>query len=652
MSIRISASLKPLAAALLLASACTQAQSPFDQIVAFGDSLTDSGQFPDSASPANPALGSPFSWELRFTNRTDGTGSITDTVAIQRLSQQLGLGYLAASTPILPSPVTGWPDGTNYAVGGYRTDQILASITDTNGSTVDAGIVSRTRDGYLAEFGQAQANTLYYINGGGNDILQGFATNATTAKNSADNLSAGVDALHAAGAKYIMVSNLPDVGNTPAGIGSGAQPLWTPVSALFNDALYANLRASSANVIGVDGRGLLTEILLDPTAFGFIADTTLLAASCYDGSDDCNTAISAGSGENPLYGINQLGNGDPTKLIFNDGVHPTAAAQQIIADYMFSLIQAPQEVGMLPVLGASLVDASQTQLRQQMQSTLASKRASEGQWQIFARGSAVDTGIRNNYLDADAKSNVALLGIQYSVNDALNLGLGFANDSGDLSFDDSASSYDASSQSITLFTGYTTGAHWFNASIGYGEQDYSDLNRVVPLGITARTETGETNGDSLTLAVEYGYSISPHSNWDYGPKIELVHREINVDGYDEASGLTTSLRFDDQKHTSTSADVGFFVHWRAAGDALVVTSEWGIRSQLKGEDYSVTMASQTLDLNAYELPGYSQDKGQSWHGNVTASYFLTANAAITASWASENGDNKADLLGLGVSYSF
>ena len=650
MSIRITATLKPLAAALLLASACAQAQSPFNELVVFGDSLSDSGQFPDAGGPINPTYGVPGSG-LRFTNRVDGTGSVTDLVGVQRFSQQLGLGYLAASTPYLPSPVTGYPAGTNYAVGGYTSAQIKPSITDADGSTVfnPAAGPAKVRDGYLAEFGSAKASTLYYVNGGGNDVL-GITNpfdpnNAANIVTAANTLVSGITALDAAGAKYIMVSNLPDVGNTPAGIGSGAQPLWSPLSELYNATLLAGLKNSNANIIGVDARGLVSEILANPAQYGFVADAAVLTGTCYDGS-------SLSCLENPVYGMTQANNGDASKLLFNDGVHPTAAAQQIIADYMFSLVQAPQEVGMLPVLGASLVDASQTQLRQQMQANLASKRSAEGQLQVFARGSANETDVRNNYLDSQADASSALLGIQYGISGQLNIGLGFASDSGDLSFEDSASSYDATSQSITLFTGYTAGAHWLNASLAYGEQDYKDLNRVIPLGITSRTETGKTSGDSLTLSAEYGYNISPHSNWDYGPKVEFVHREINVDGYDEVSGMTTSLSFGDQEHTSTTADVGLFVHWRTADNAVVVTSEWGIRSELKGEDYSVTMASQTLDLNAYELPGYSQDKGQSWHGNLTASYYVTPNAAITASWSSENGDNKADQLGLGLSYSF
>ncbi|MBB3169907.1 autotransporter domain-containing protein [Simiduia aestuariiviva] len=639
--------LKPLAAALLMCAATAHAGSPFDELVVFGDSLSDSGQFPDAGGPINTTYLVPGSG-LRFTNRVNGAGSETDLVGVQRLSQQLGLGYLAASTPYLPSPVTGFPAGTNYAVGGYTSAQIKASITDANGSTVfnPAAGPAKVRDGYLAEYGSASARTLYYVNGGGNDVL-GLTNpfdpdNATNIVTAANTLVAGINALDSAGAQYIMVSNLPDVGTTPAGIGSGAQPLWSPMSALYNDTLYAGLNASSANVIPVDARGLMAEILANPAEFGFMSDVTMLTATCYDGSGGSCL-------ENPVYGMSQAGNGDPTQLIFNDGVHPTAAAQQIIADYMYSLIQAPQEVGQLPVLGASLVDADQRALRNQMQANLASGALKAGQWQIFASGQSMDLQSRNGYTDADAEHQGASLGLQYGLNESWSLGLAFASQSGDLGFDDSASTLDGSSQAITLFTGYSNARHWANASVHVGQQSY-DSARVLPLGVAMRTETGTTDGSSLGLTAEYGYNISPHTNWDYGPKIELAHRTIDVDGFAEAGGMTTSLTFDDQEHTSLTADVGLFVHWRA--DQLVVTSEWGIRSELKAQDHQVTMTNQTLSLGSYELPGYVQDKGQSWHGNLTASYYISDAAAISASWATERGDNRTDLLGVGVSMRF
>lgn len=642
--------LKPLAAALLLASSASYAASPFDEMVVFGDSLSDSGQFPDAGGPIHPTLGVPASG-LRFTNRLDGAGTATDLVGVQRLSAKLGLGYLAASTPYLPSPVTGYPAGTNYAVGGYTSAQIKASITDADGSVVfnPAAGPAKVRDGYLAEYGQARASTLYYVNGGGNDVLG--ITNPTDPNNAvnivtaANTLVEGINALDAAGAQYIMVSNLPDVGRTPAGIGSGAQPLWTPLSALYNDTLYAGLRNSNANVIPVDARGLVEEIIASPAEFGFVADANVLRATCYDGSGGSCL-------ENPQYGMQQAGNGDPSKLLFNDGVHPTAMAQQIVADYMFSLIRAPQEVGQLPVLGANLVDGDMHQTRQQMQANLAAKKLEAGSWQIFVRGNGTELDVNEAYAASQIEGSGALLGLQYGLSDSWSIGLGLSTQEADLDFADSASTYEGSSQAVNLFTGYVSGNHWFNASFHYGKQDYENLSRVVPLGISQRTETGETSGDSIGLSAEYGYNVSPHSNWDYGPKLELATRTINVDGYAETGAQTTSLIYGDQEHKSNTADLGLFIHWRALDNQLIVTSEWGIRSQLTGKDYQLQMQSQTLDLNPYELPAYQQDKGENWYGNISASYYLSEGAAITASWQRESGDLMQDQWALGASLAF
>ncbi|MDL2424692.1 autotransporter domain-containing esterase, partial [Pseudomonas sp. BAgro211] len=100
--------------------------------------------------------------------------------------------------------VPGTVDGNNWAVGGYRTDQIYDSITAAGGSVVTSGSTSRTRDGYLVN-NRADPNALYYLTGGGNDFLQLRITNDPTARAAAGRLVDSVDALHNAGARYIMV---------------------------------------------------------------------------------------------------------------------------------------------------------------------------------------------------------------------------------------------------------------------------------------------------------------------------------------------------------------------------------------------------------------------------------------------------------------
>src|SRR3990167_8275547 len=255
-------SLKVLTAAVLFAGlpAATHAM-PYSQLIIFGDSLSDSGQFPDLGSPllgGNPTGG------LRFTNRTgpsflSNNSEYFDAVATQRLAALLGLQALP-STPILPQILTGNVDGTNYAVGGYRTDQILASITAANGSAVDAGGGTlRTRNGHLLDVPRVDPNALFYINGGGNDVLQFVVTDQASAAAAAADLVAGVAALQQAGARTIIVSDLPDVGLTPAGFAFGFRDAWSSASGLLNDELGSQLAALGGNVIRLNFRALLGE---------------------------------------------------------------------------------------------------------------------------------------------------------------------------------------------------------------------------------------------------------------------------------------------------------------------------------------------------------------------------------------------------------
>ncbi|EGH17930.1 autotransporting lipase, partial [Pseudomonas savastanoi pv. glycinea str. race 4] len=114
---------------------------------------------------------------------------------------------------------------------GYRTDQILESI-NSQSTVVDpnTGTLLRSRTGYLPANGfRADPNALYYLTGGGNDFLQGRVVSASSAAQAANQLADSAQALQQAGARYIMVWLLPDIGKTPALSGS---PLASATSAL------------------------------------------------------------------------------------------------------------------------------------------------------------------------------------------------------------------------------------------------------------------------------------------------------------------------------------------------------------------------------------------------------------------------------------
>lgn len=131
--------LSPLTVACLLAAAVPAHAGPYSAMYVFGDSLSDAGQFPDADGPAGATV--------RFTNREgptylDGSGEIFGSTSPMLIGAMLGLGLQTPSTSSV-FEANGWEDGNNWAVGGYRTDEILNSITAPGGSV--AG--TRTRDG-------------------------------------------------------------------------------------------------------------------------------------------------------------------------------------------------------------------------------------------------------------------------------------------------------------------------------------------------------------------------------------------------------------------------------------------------------------------------------------------------------------------------
>ena len=238
----------PLAGCILsfVSERVLAAPTPYSTMIVFGDSLSDSGHFPDTGSG------------MRFTNRSGPTyrGEAYSAVAPMILGEKLSIapGDLSPST----SPgnaFTGDPDGNNWAVGGYRTDQIFNSITKVSKVAVPqgwflGGTVLRSRRGYLVENGfKADPKALYFISGGGNDFLDERVRNPAEAAKAAQNLADSAFALQQAGARYIMVWLLPDLGLTPAIYDTPAQAGSSYLSAVFNTELAHQLSQIDAEII-------------------------------------------------------------------------------------------------------------------------------------------------------------------------------------------------------------------------------------------------------------------------------------------------------------------------------------------------------------------------------------------------------------------
>lgn len=594
--------LKPLVAACLLSTLSTAlnaAPNPYSTMVVFGDSLSDAGQFPDQGGPPGSTL--------RFTNRVgptyqNGSGEIFGPVTPMLLGGKLGIaaGDLAAST----SPVNaqlGSADGNNWAVGGNRTDQIFDSISAPGGSVVaNGGITLRSRDGYLVDRASqglgADPNALYYLTGGGNDFLQGRILNELQAQQAAGRLVDGVEALQGAGARYIMVWLLPDLGLTPATFGTPRQFFASQLSTAFNTTLTAQLSQVNANIIPLNIPLLVRETLATPGAFGLAGDQNLVG-TCFSGN---------GCAMNPTYGLNGT-TPDPTKLLFNDSVHPTIAGQRLIADYAYSLLAAPWEVTLLPEMAHGTLRAYQDELRNQWQADWENWQ-SVGQWRAFVAGGGqhLDFDSQDSAASGDGNGYNLTLGGSYRIDDAWRAGIAAGIYQQELEAGAEDSEYNLNSYLATAFVQYQENRWWADAALTGGYLDYDDLKRKFALGGGTRSEKGDTDGYLWAFGARLGYDIAQQADspWHLSPFVSADYARVEVDGYAEDGASSTSLSYDDQKRDSKRLGAGLQGLY-AFGSATRVFAEYAFEREYEDDTQDLTLSLNSLPDNRFTLEGFT-----------------------------------------------
>ncbi|WP_283189245.1 esterase EstP [Pseudomonas sp. PMCC200344] len=625
-------------AGCLLAMACTQAiaaPNPYSNFIVFGDSLNDAGQFTDTGGPPGSTV--------RFTNRTgpiyqNGSGEVYSANSTQLLGGRLGFSpdQTAASTSAARAN-QGLPDGNNWAVGGYRTDQILTSITTASATG------ERTRPGYLPTNNfSADPNALYYISGGGNDFLQGRVQSGAQANAAADRLANSVQVLQTAGARYIVVWLLPDLGLTPAINGTPQQTPTSLLSSAFNRQLVTRLAGIDAEIIPLNIPLLLQETFADPARFGFATGQNL-TATCFSGNS-CT--------ENPTYGINSA-TPDPSKLIYNDGVHPTEAGQKLISDYAYSLLAAPWELTLLPEMAHATLRAHQDELRSQWQSDWENWQA-VGQWRAIVAGGGqhLDVDSQSSGASADGDGYNLNIGGSYRLNDAWRVGVAAGFYRQNLEAGNNDSDYKLNSYLATAFAQFQQNRWWADAALTGGKLDYDNLKRKFDLGASEGAEKGDTDGDLWAFSTRLGYDIAqPGSEWHLSPFISADYAKVEVDGYSENSTRSTALTFDDQTRDSKRLGAGLQGKYQITTQTQVF-GEYAYEHEYEDDTQKVNIALNSLPSLDFKLDGYTP---QSHLNRVSlgVSHKLTADLALRGGYTFRKDDDFTQQgLTVGVALDF
>ncbi len=553
---KIRASLAAIGIVSVVASSGAAAQ--FSNAFVFGDSLSDAGQY-GSRFTTNPGLTFPM-----------------------YLTERYGIS-------VGPS----FQGGNDYGQGGARVNSLSPEIPSTAPNLSIAQQVSQ-----LLAKGPLDSNALYQIQGGANDIRV-LAAQAAAGQITATQLQAGVTQaaidlatqvarLQAAGARYLVVYNVPDIGKAPGAAAVNAQATFTSLSSLFNSTLNAALANANLQIIQVNSFALLNEIVANPSAFGFVNVTTPV----------CTTASALNCTPSTLRDPN----GNLT-WAFADGIHPTTGLALIQAQAAASMIEGPAQMSVLAEAPLGVEAANFRAIDARMISGINSPRPMS-KYEVWGAYDYGNNDFNGNFLSGNADLNTLTVGGDIKLSPQLLVGamFGYTENKGD--FGGSTGGYKLKETSGTVYAGFGPPPWWFGVTLGIANLDYSNAHRDIALGAVTRSETGSTTGWHVMTSVLGGYWFIPTPDWQHGPWLRVSYQDVHVSGFSENGADSTALSYGDQTRTSLITSVGWQVTGRVGMFRPYARVTWDNESR---NNQRYVSASPVTIYGSYSIAGFKPD---------------------------------------------
>ncbi|OOG62937.1 autotransporter outer membrane beta-barrel domain-containing protein [Rhodanobacter sp. B04] len=613
---------RKIASALALALGCVgvahAGSSPFDNVVVFGDSLSDTGQF--------------FSTSLNeYSKFTTNPGAVT----VQLVAGHYGFN-------LQPSRVS----GSDFAYGGAGV------VTDDDGPDPSIPTITQQVTGYLANGAKADPNSLYMIWGGANDIFYhstqyGIGTIIPGAGETAAQATANINAaatqelalinqLKQAGANYLVVFNLPNIGDTPSAhqneaVVPGIEAFLTSVSQSYNQTLNAGL---GSHTLAVNTYALFEQVVADPSKYGFTNITT--PACTTSSSHDCDGSTLVAPGADQTY-------------LFADGVHPTTAAHAMLSQVVLSELAAPGQVSLLGEAPLASATEQTGVLRDQMlkDSLGATQRAfvniDYAQQRFDGSLSSPQTNSNNLNLT---------LGVDLKPSDNLSGGVAFGMARNNANMPGNGG-YTLKDYSGLGYLTYHAGGGYVGGYASYGESSFDDIDRSFQIGAARTVETGNTNGSHRGVGLTGGWWFDVGS-LKTGPFANLEWQDIDVDSYSENGSDATAMWFGSQHRQALISTLGWRLQgqWQVSNLVMAPYVELAWNHDSKADPREISTGLNTMN-GSFALAGFVPDK--TWG---TASFGLSAQLTPNvSSWIGYSGrfsDNsqKYNSLNMGFKIGF
>jgi outer membrane lipase/esterase len=649
-----------LGLALLVAGPAT-AQT-FSNTIFFGDSNTDSGWFLYkpfvSGTPAKPPAG--------FGNGMAPPGAGTWTTNPDSGWANIFANKFGYSATPADTPGTG---GNNWAIGGAR---VIAGFYNTWST-------QQQITAYLAgSGGVADPNALYTYWIGINDLktttsaFGPYPGNIVSPQNVAQITTLAGQAvgqvvqLWNAGARYILVPSPNTL--TPAAYAATGNP--APYNAvtqssrdLYTQLVWNSLASKGINFIPADIGSLQSYVLTNPAPFG-ITSTSIVNAACgLVNSYQCTAANLVTPNANKTYFYADSIHAP------DGGGHLSGAAQQIEADYFYSLVVAPSEISFLaeaPIktrLGVVNTITNQIPL----------SYSTPGAFHGWVSGDVSWLKVNNSYtgFPNDPGTPVAATaGFDYAVTHDWLVGAAFSGGTTTQSFS-LGGNFSQTEYAVSLYSAYRKNAVWLNAIGTWGTLSDS-VNRQIPLGITTQSNQGNTSGNNISFAAETGYNFqtaigtvpatagmalkAPAATPLYlthGPIVGIILQQVHIGAFAETnfSGAPTTLAFGSQLRNSAVTELGYQASLNLGMWEPYARAVWN--HELADTGRLVTASLLSITAPSYSLPAVllGRDWGTATVGTrVKFTSNMSAYAAFTSQIGQSNVTTYGGQVGLNVAF--
>lgn len=428
---------------------------------------------------------------------------------------------------------------------------------------------------------------IYWL--GANDILLAPPVDVTVpdyppfnATQSVNFVQQGLTRLHAAGARYLVVLNLPPLEKTP----DGMDPTNTPAQnagyfngpRAFNAELLLRLNSLGLNIIQIDLFSIFNALISNPQPFG-ITNTTV--GCTQPGGQSCETSF------------------------FWDGVHPTDKVHRMLADALFSILTAPDFYATLAQVPFSLLEAENTTIRQQLYPQQPEREI--GKIYPFFGGDVNffnSPAISSDRMTFKSNSGAATVGILSQINDEWLVGAAVGQAVTRMNYGNFDSGFRLNATILSLFGSYQKEKFYVNGVLNYARLHYYDIERQFNIGPVLFTSDGETYGNQAGASFATGYNFINRDDLQLGPIATLSYQYLGVNGYTETGGDVFDIVYDDQKNSSVVGSLGLQATFKKFVNCIPITTNIfaTLNHQFSGGERDIFFHQASLAANFASLP--------------------------------------------------